>query len=185
MKSEKKNTGTPPDDAQTLPIERFALLVEGLDADAIESACVADGAAPGGVPPAWLAPATPRARAAGDSRLSAERAAWEGHSADARRPVNEWDFVSGESSRIVALGDGANPAEAGEGDFFVIDDSVPPRDGDTVIADLPRFGRLLRELRFVGGAALLCSLSPGRLAIPLNGSDFSTLRLARRTDSKD
>ena len=158
-----------------LPIEAFARLVEGLDADAIEKACARDGAPPGGVPPAWSDPA-------GFTRYLAARCGAAPKSSAARdceeRPSMGAlleEFTVATDGRLFARHFGAPKNERGESMALEIL-SGSPREGDWVAADIPGVGKLLRELRFVGGAALLCDPSGARLAVPVDEELMPLLR---------
>jgi len=154
----KRNSENKSIDDHPLPVEEFARLVEGLGAADIEWACAQDGASPGCAPPAWgesqaLDVCKKRAAKAGapDAWPSATRSEWEETTA----------------RRIVARGDDLAAIEIRDGDQFSIDGDIEPLEGDLVVAEGPR-GRLLRKLRIVGGAWLLCSGNPERPAIPLD-----------------
>jgi len=151
----KRNSEEKSESAGHLPVEEFARLVEGLDAADIESACVQDGASPGGVPPGWagtdvMERCKERMGSATKSysQILAMRCEWE----EAAEP------------RIVARGNDLAAIGVSDGDQFDIDDEIEPVEGDLVVAEGP-CGRLLRKLRVVGGASLLCAGNPERPAV--------------------
>lgn len=156
-----------------LPIEAFARLVEGLDDDAIEKACARDGAQPGGVPPAWSDPA-------GFTRYLAARCGAAPKSlaacdCDERRSMGALleEFTIATDGRLFARHFGT-PENGKSMALEILSGS--PREGDWVAADIPGVGKLLRELRFVGGVALLCDPSGARLAVPVDEELMPLLR---------
>lgn len=162
--------------AHALPVEEYARLVEGLDAADVEAACVDDGAAPGGVPPAW------------NSAAFSERLAKRLLSSHANAPAPEaaWDVrrdgpggLSGVQVPCVVIAHGRELSALGieDGDALDVHEDATPREGDLVIADLVGLGRVLRRLRFVSGAALLCSQHPERPAISLNERDVALVKV--------
>lgn len=170
------------DKALAYPAEEFLLRVEGLDADAIDAACAQGGAVDGGVPPAWTglplwAPARP---SESSSVLDANVAE------DFVFPtVEEGDFTRQQDGRIYARGNAMADRGIRDGDALKTLADVDAREGDLVVLERRGFGRLLRELRFVGGAALLCCANPERPAVPLEDGELSQLRvvvLAERDD---
>lgn len=165
--------------ARELPIEEFARLVEGLDADAIERACARDGAPPGGAPPAWSDPAALTryfsARSAGSASTSVASQTSNAPSSTGKL-LNE--FTVAVDGRLTAQG--AAAAEMGASDDVALEIlAEPPIEGAWVAADIPGIGKLLRKLRFVGGAAILCA-SPGcKLAIPVEQEQMPLLRAVK------
>lgn len=157
MKSKEKPTSENGTTARPLPVEEFALLVEGLNAADIEDACAQDGAAPGGAPPAW-----PTLRAMDNLR---ERALGLLTSVPLARPWMEWDDAS--ACRVVARGAGLSAIGVHDGDEFDIDGDAELNEGDLVAVE-GKGRRLLRRLRHVGGARLLCSGKPELPAVALD-----------------
>jgi hypothetical protein len=157
-----------------LPVEEFARLVDGLDAASIESACAKDGAEPGDVPPGW-------ADSAASVKLVMGRLRQQGcPTSDGNPPplAADWDGAWPSAKTIVARGEALARFGIHDGDTLDVDLDSEPAEGDIVVANLPGMGRVLRQLRFVGGAALLCSSNPERPAIPVDQADFPKLRVA-------
>lgn len=170
------------DKALAYPAQEFLLRVEGLDAAAIDAACAQGGAVDGGVPPAWTG--LPRWASA---RPSKSASVLDAHVAEdfVFPTVEEGDFTREQDGRVFARGDALATKGIRDGDALKTLADVDAREGDLVIFERPGFGRLLRELRFVGGAALLCSANPERPAVPLEDGELSQLRvvvLAERHD---
>lgn len=158
-----------------LPVEEFARLVDRLDAASIESACEQDGAAPGGLPPGWVDGAASIALVMG-------RLCQEGGSIPESDPAllaADWDGAWPSAKTIVARGEALAGFGIHDGDTLDVDMDSEPAEGDIVAANLPGMGRILRQLRFVGGAALLCSSNPERPAIPVDPNYVLTLRTVR------
>jgi hypothetical protein len=161
--------------ARELPVEEFARLVDSLDAASIESACAQDGAEPGGLPPGW-------ADGAASIALVMGRLREEGCSIPENEPSSlaaDWDGAWPVAKTIVARGEALAGFGIHDGDTLDVDPDSEPAEGDIVAANLPGMGRLLRQLRFVGGAALLCSSNPERPAIPVDPTYVPTLRTVR------
>lgn len=157
-----------------LPVEAFARLVDGLGAASIESACAQDGAAPGGLPPGWADGAASIALVMG--RLREERCSIP--ASDPSSLAADWDGAWPSARTIVARGEALAGFGIHDGDTLEVDLDSEPAEGDLVAADLPGMGQVLRQLRFVGGAALLCASNPERPAIPVDQADFPRLRVA-------
>ncbi|RNF30026.1 hypothetical protein NM04_14895 [Massilia aurea] len=156
--SEKKSSGDRP-----IAVEEYARLVERLNEADIEAACSQDGADAGGVPPAW---STPRPM----DKLREHREEPSVLSAPTHLYF-EWERA--QASRIVARGESLAAIGVHDGDEFHIDEDAELNDGDLVAAE-GSGGRLLRRLRHVGGARLLCSGSPDLPAIALD-NDFHSV----------
>jgi hypothetical protein len=157
-----------------LPVEEFARLVDGLDAASIESACAQDGAAPGGLPPGWV-------DGAASVKLVMGRLRQQGSPTSDSNPSSlaaDWDGAWPSAKMIVVRGEALAGFGIHDGDTLDVDLDSEPAEGDIVAADLPGMGPVLRQLRFVGGAALLCTSNPERPAIPVDQADFPRLRVA-------
>lgn len=163
----KRNSENKSIDDHPLPVEEFARLVEGLDASDIEAACVRDGAAPGGVPPAWNSDAliTALDQRAAEVRASdqASRLEWAIYPSE---PVGQ----TCESPPRLVIAHGHELASLGIEDGATLEahGDLIPREGDLVIAEIAGLGRFLRCLRLIGGAIVLCSNHPERPAIVLD-----------------
>jgi len=157
MKSKAKRKSEDNHNARPLPVEKYARLVEGLSEVDIEAACVQDGADPGGVPPAW---STRRPVNESGERLGAPAAAV------VPAPLRfEWERV--QPCRIVARGEDLAALGIHDGEKFVIDGDAGLNEGDLVAVE-GSDRRLLRMLRHVGGARLLCSGNPEFPAVALD-----------------
>ena len=177
MKSKaKQNTEDKSINARPLPVEEFARLVECLDEADIEAACAGDGAPPGGLPSAWSRDIVATLRL--DSAIEPQKAL-----ATARQ---EWRASTTESSSpsfeltrgvVIACGNELAAVGVENGATLDIRSDIVAREGDLVIIELKGFGRLLRRLRFVGGAALLCSGNRERPAIPLEDTELKALKV--------
>lgn len=178
MKSKTKRENEKNSAVETaLPVEEYALLVEGLDASNIEAACFQDGAAPGGLPPGWTCEALSEALAKRSPRRGpgvseAEWVVWP----DA--PSGGLDEQS--LCAIIASGRELSALGVANGETLDVHMDMEPSEGDLVIAELEGFRKLLRKLRFVGGAPLLCSGHVERPAIPLDRQDLARLRVVTR-----
>lgn len=170
----KRNNKAKAPRARELPVEAFARLVDGLGAASIESACAQDGAAPGGLPPGWADGAASIALVMG--RLREERGLI--RASDPSSLAADWDGAWLSTGTIVARGEALAGFGIHDGDLLDVDLDSAPTEGDIVAADLPGMGQVLRQLRFVGGAALLCTSNPERPAIPVDQADFPRLRVA-------
>lgn len=72
----------------------------------------------------------------------------------------------------------ASAAQAATGaEYELVND--PPKDGGLVAANIPGVGKLLRVLRVVGGAALLCDPIGDKPAIPVGDDLLPPLRKIR------
>ncbi|WP_230025853.1 hypothetical protein [Massilia sp. Bi118] len=154
MKSKAKRKSEDNHNARPLPVEEYAHLVEGLSEADIEAACAQDGAVPGGVPPAW---STRRPMNKSGERLNAPTVSG--------APAPLWfEWERAQPCRIVARGEDLAALGIHDGDEFVIDGDAELNEGDLVALEGSQ-GRLLRRLRYVGGALLLCSGNLERPAI--------------------
>lgn len=176
-KKSQRNKSTKPANARPLPAEEFARLVEGSSLDDIEASCAEHGAAPGGVPPAWDDCASwtfePRHGAVHEQVIARSVEAQTRPTLDEPRA----DFVQRSPKRVVAQGDQLRALGIRHGDEFEVDLEADATEGDLVIMERAGFGRLLRRLRFVGGAGLLCSDNPDRPAIPLEEDELTRLKV--------
>jgi hypothetical protein len=163
--------------ALELPIEAFARLVEGLDADDVENACAQDGAAPGGLPPAWADHAAISRYFS--ARCSALDRAASGMETMAPMGALFDEFVEMPDGRLFRRDVGPDQARAVSAIELELS-MEQPKEGDLVAADIPGVGMLLRVLRIVGGAALLCADSGDELAIPIEPEQMSLLRAVKR-----
>jgi len=184
MKSKAKPNSENDPCARPLPVEEFALLVEGLSEADIEAICAQDGASPDGVPLDWSGEAF--------SERLAERLGSSGPKSP--ESESEWDAwrekpsgsLSEQSSCvIIARGRELSPLGVADGEALDVHVDMSPREGDLVIAELAGFGKLLRKLRFVGGVPLLCSEHVDRPAIPLSRQDLARLRVVARRALRD
>ena len=173
----QRNKPTKPANTGPLPAEEFALLVEGSSLDDIEASCAQHGAAPGGVPPAWDDCASwtfePRHGAVHEQMNARSFETRTRSTLDEPRA----DFVQRSPKRVVAQGDQLCGLGISHGDEFDVDLEAEATEGDLVIMERAGFGRLLRRLRFVGGAGLLCSDNPDRPAIPLEEDELTRLKV--------
>jgi hypothetical protein len=170
------------DESCELPIEAFARLVEGLDADAVENACAQDGAAPGGLPQAWSdRQALARYFKARCAASALDGAASGSETASPPGGLFE-EYVAMPDGRLSRRDGGSGQACADGAVEFRLS-TEQPAEGDLVAADIPGVGRLLRKLRIIGGAALLCDPFGDKLAIPLDEEHLPLLRAMKRADS--
>ncbi|QJE02516.1 hypothetical protein HH212_22905 [Massilia forsythiae] len=182
MKSKgKRQANLKAGNAYAYPVQEFLLLVEGLDAAAIAAACEQGGAVEGGVPPAW---------AGLPNRMStflaqAEQAMPPAADDIASASIVAGDFAREQDGRVFARGNAMNARGVRDGDELKTLADVEPCEGDLVILERAGFGRLLRELRFLGGAALLCSGNPEQPAVPLRDGELSQLRVVVPTERGD
>ena len=176
-KKSQRNKSTKPANARPLPAEEFARLVEGSSLDDIEASCAQHGAVPGGVPPAW----DDCASWTFEPRHGAVREQMNARSFETRTRSTldepRADFVQRSPKRVVAQGDQLRGLGISHGDEFEVDLEADATEGDLVIMERAGFGRLLRRLRFVGGAGLLCSDNPDRPAIPLEEDELTRLKV--------
>lgn len=178
MKSKTKRENEKNSAVETaFPVEEYALLVEGLDASDIETACFQDGAASGGVPPGWNCEAlsealAKRAPTLGPKALEAEWVVWPDG------PSGGFDEQS--ACVIIARGRELSALGVADGETLDVHMDMEPGEGDLVIAELEGFGKFLRKLRFVGGAPLLCSQHVERPAILLDQHDLTRVRVVTR-----
>jgi len=184
-KKSQRNKLAKPANARPLPAEEFARLVEGSSLDDIEASCAQHGAAPGGVPPAW----DDCASWTFEPRHGAVHEQMNVRSFDARtRSALEEpraDFVQRSPERVVVQGDQLRALGIRHGDEFEVDMEAEATEGDLVIMERAGFGRLLRRLRFVGGAGLLCSDNPDRPAIPLEEGELYQVRVLVRASRRE
>lgn len=170
--------------ARPLPVEEFARLVEGLDSIDIETTCFQDGAEPGAVPPGWNGEAfterlAERLRSSG-SKFPESEPEWD---AWRERPIGSLSEQN--SCVIIARGRELSSLGVADGEELDVHLDMSPRERDLVIAELAGVGKLLRKLRFVGGAPLLCSEHVDRPAIPLSRQDLARLRVVTRRVVRD
>jgi len=156
------------------PVEEYALLAEGLDAAAIESACAHDGAAPGGVPPGWTSRPARARREAGSRHIQTRLDP--GHSAcNVAGLESNAQFCAVRPGHVVARGPDLAQLGIQDGDVFKILAESAAVDGSLVAMERPKCGLLIRRLRFIGGAPLLCLGANDRAAIPLNPAELQAL----------
>jgi hypothetical protein len=168
--------------ARELPIEAFARLVEGLDVVGVENACAQDGAPAEGLPPAWSDREALARYFKARCAASALDGAASGLKTVAAGALFE-EFVAMPDGRLFRRAHGPHQAGA-EGAVELALSTELPKEGDMVAADIPGVGRLLRELRFVGGAALLCPPHGAELAIPVEPEHMPLLRAVKRAGAK-
>jgi hypothetical protein len=168
--------------ARELPIEAFARLVEGLDADDVENACAQDGAPAEGLPPAW----SDRQALARYFKARCADSALDGIASGLKTLASAGalfdEFVAMPDGRLFRRAHGPHQAGA-EGAMELALSTELPKEGDLVAVDIPGVGRLLRELRFVGAAALLCAPHGAELAIPVDPEHMPLLRVVKRADT--
>lgn len=156
------------------PVEEYALLVEGLDAAAIETACAQDGAAPGGVPPGWTSRPSRTKREPG-SRLIQNCLDGSPYACAVAGPKANAEFCPLRPSHIVARGPDLAQLGIEDGDVFKILAESAAVEGSLVAMERPKCGLLIRRLRFIGGAPLLCLGANDRAAIPSDPDGLQAL----------